>query len=438
MVKIDWKTCFRVGISAFLLFLCIHYFDNLTGLLSLMLSAAVPLFIGAIVAYILNILMSAYERRYFPRTQKKWLKKSRRPVCMVAAILTLIVILAVVIGMIIPELIDCVKILAGEVVALVKQLLANPVVMQMMPDSLESALKGLDAEKTISNIANFLTSGITDTIGTITNLVGAIVSSTITWVVGIVFALYLLASKERLQNQICRIMDSYLPKAWNKKIRHYCEIFNDCFHNYIVGQCTEAMILGTLCMIGMLILRLPYAAMIGALVAVTALIPIAGAYIGAAVGAFMIFTVSPIQALIFLIFIVLLQQFEGNVIYPKVVGSSIGLPGLWVLAAVTVGGGVSGVLGMLAGVPIAASIYRLVREDVQRHERMPNEESRTGARIAKTLAEFSSAFSEDDSTAKIVSVAEGSAETEPTPSLVSTKPKRVDIGTKNPKKKKKR
>ena len=150
------------------------------------------------------------------------------------------------------------------------------------------------------------------------------------------------------------------------KITYVLSILNDCFRKYIVGQCTEAVILGLLCIIGMLILQLPYATMIGALIALTALIPVAGAYIGAVVGAFMILTVSPIKALIFLIFLVILQQFEGNIIYPKVVGSSLGLPGIWVLAAITVGGGIMGIFGMLIGVPIVAAIYRIVKNDVNK------------------------------------------------------------------------
>ena len=142
---------------------------------------------------------------------------------------------------------------------------------------------------------------------------------------------------------------------------------------------TEAVILGALCSVGMGILRLPYALMVGALVAFTALIPVAGAYIGAGVGAFMILTVDPMKALIFLIFIVVLQQLEGNLIYPKVVGSSMGLPGIWVLAAVTIGGGLAGIVGMLLGVPLAAAVYRFVRDDVRKHERLnqPEETSET-------------------------------------------------------------
>ena len=132
-----------------------------------------------------------------------------------------------------------------------------------------------------------------------------------------------------------------------------------------MGQCTEALILGGLCTVGMWILKFPYATMTGAVVAFTALIPVAGGYIGAAVGALMILTVSPVKALLFLVYIVVLQQLEGNLIYPRVVGSSMGLPGIWVLAAVTVGGGVMGIVGMLLGVPLAATEYRIVRQDVR-------------------------------------------------------------------------
>ena len=141
-------------------------------------------------------------------------------------------------------------------------------------------------------------------------------------------------------------------------------VLNDSFRRFIVGQCTEAVILGMLCMLGMFALQIPYAIMIGTLIGFTALIPVAGAYIGAAVGAIMILTESPIKALIFLIFLVILQNLEGNLIYPKVVGTSIGLPAIWVLAAVTIGGGVLGVAGMLIGVPLAAAIYRLICEDI--------------------------------------------------------------------------
>ena len=144
------------------------------------------------------------------------------------------------------------------------------------------------------------------------------------------------------------------------RVSHVLHVANDCFHCYIVGQCVEAVILGGLCALGMLLLRLPYAVMISVLTGVLALIPIAGAYIAAAIGAIMIFSVSPMQAVIFLIFLIILQQIEGNLIYPHTVGSSLGLPGIWVLAAVLVGGGVMGIAGMVFFVPLTAAVYRLL------------------------------------------------------------------------------
>src|SRR5699024_8175623 len=143
---------------------------------------------------------------------------------------------------------------------------------------------------------------------------------------------------------------------------------HDTFTKFIVGQCTEAVILGTLCTIGMLLFRFPYATMIGTLIGATALLPVVGAYLGAAVGAFMIFTIDPLKALGFLIFIAILQQLEGNLIYPRVVGSSVGLPGIWVLAAVTVGGGLGGIIGMLLAVPVTATLYKLLQKDVQKRK----------------------------------------------------------------------
>ena len=163
-------------------------------------------------------------------------------------------------------------------------------------------------------------------------------------------------------------MAHYLPEKIYGRSVYVLDVLNNAFRRYITGQCIEAVILGALCALGMIILRLPYATMIGALIAFTALIPVAGAYIGAAVGAFMIAMVSPMQAVVFLIFLVILQQLEGNLIYPKVVGSSLGLPGIWVLAAVVIGGGVLGVLGMLLGVPVAAAAYTLIKNDVAKKD----------------------------------------------------------------------
>lgn len=252
------------------------------------------------------------------------------------------------------------------------QLLANWLgTMDAVPEDLLASLRNVDWASKLEQIISFLTTGVGNIIGTAVSAVSSVFSGLVTAFFALIFSIYLLLGKERLGSQFNRIIKRYMSTGLCSNVHHVLSVLNECFHKYIVGQCTEALILGGLCTLGMLILQLPYATMTGAVIAFTALIPVAGAYIGAGVGAFMILTVSPIKAIIFLIFIVILQQLEGNLIYPRVVGSSMGLPGIWALAAVTVGGGVMGIPGMLLCVPLAAAVYKLLREDVNR---IPNKE----------------------------------------------------------------
>ena len=164
------------------------------------------------------------------------------------------------------------------------------------------------------------------------------------------------------------MMEAYLSPSVRSRLLYVANTFDRCFGKFIIGQCVEAVILGGLCILGMLLLGIPYATMVGTLIGFTALIPVAGAYIGGVVGVLLIATVSPVKAVVFIVFLIVLQQLEGNLIYPRVVGSSIGLPGIWVLAAITVGGGVMGVMGMLLGVPLFAALYQILREDLRRRE----------------------------------------------------------------------
>ena len=213
-------------------------------------------------------------------------------------------------------------------------------------------------------------SGIGGILNSTISVVGSVVGGVVNFFIGLIFGVYILVSKERLSSQAKRILRAYLKEKTVKEIARIIRTADDTFSSFIIGQCTEAVILGTLCAVGMLIFDFPYAVMIGSFIGVTALIPIVGAYLGAGLGAFMILTVDPLKALLFLVFIVILQQLEGNLIYPRVVGSSIGLPGMWVLAAVTVGGGLMGIGGMLLGVPLTATAYKLLRSDVNaRNER---------------------------------------------------------------------
>ncbi len=369
-MKLTWKTCLKVGISIFVLYIAIHYWEAAAGLVTAVLGAGLPLLIGGMIAYLVNILMSNYERHYFPRTRKAALIRSRRPVCLTLAFLTLVAIIALICWIIIPQLGECFGVIAAALPEFMNKAVDLASQWGIFSQETLQALEAIDWQNYVAKLVEMLTSGLGNVVDILITAVSSVFSGIVTAFLSIIFAIYLLASKERLASQGKRILHRYLSDRINDNIRYVLDILDDCFHRYIVGQCTEAVILGALCTVGMWIFQLPYAAMIGALVAFTALIPVAGAYIGAGVGAFMILTVDPFEALGFLVFIVVLQQLEGNLIYPRVVGSSMGLPGIWVLAAVTIGGGIMGIAGMLLGVPLAAAAYRILGEDVRRGERL--------------------------------------------------------------------
>ncbi len=380
-MKLEWKTCFKLGVTAALLFLFIRYWEQVVLVTGLALSAAKPLLLGCLIAYIVNILMSFYEKYYFTGTgfrNKTWVTKSRRMVCMIVSYLSVAAILFLIFSLVVPQLIDCGRLLAKEIPVVLNKATVyvqnNEQLMNMLNEAGISIQKtGMsDWESIIKKALTWIASGIGGVMGSVFTVVSGVFSGAVTFLIGFIFSIYLLTGKEALFGRVRLICKTYCKESAYTKISYVYHTFNNSFHKFIVGQCTEAVILGVLCVISMWILQFPYASMIGVFIGFTALIPVAGAYIGAAVGAFMILTVSPIKALLFIVFIVILQQVEGNIVYPRVVGSSIGLPGIWVLAAVTVGGGVLGIGGMLLGVPIAAACYQMLRADVQkRNQKAP-------------------------------------------------------------------
>ncbi len=363
MEHISLKSCFHIGGSIFLLYLAIHYWPSVSSLLCTLLGAAFPLILGCVLAYVLNILMSFYEVKLFGRFRStRWC----RPVCLVAAIVSLLAIVTAVFALVIPELVACIQLLISKLPSTIERLVAYLGTLEFMSDDLINALNAIDWPSKITEIFSFLSSGIGSVMDVVISTLSSLISGMVSTFMALIFCFYLLLGRDRLAQQSTRVLKRYVKRPVYEKLMYVLGVLNNAFHRYITGQCIEAVILGVLCTIGMTLLRLPYATMIGALVGFTALIPIAGAYIGTLVGAFMILTVSPVKALIFLIFLAVLQQIEGNLIYPKVVGSSIGLPGIWVLAAVIIGGGMMGVVGMLLGVPLASTLYTLLRNDVNR------------------------------------------------------------------------
>ncbi len=366
-----------VVLTLFALYLLTYYWSGVSSFALALAASAASLILGAVIAYVVNIPMSCYERFLGALLDKPAMHRPVRALSMLLAIASVLAIAFFVVQLVVPELYRCVLVLIQEIPSYIKpawdylnqnfdiEALLQSAGAGVMPDILG---EDVNWQELASRIVTFLITGLGGVTSALLAFINASFSVIVSLILGIIFSVYLLMGKERIGSQITRVMDAYLSKRVTGRVFHILDVLNDSFHRFIVGQCTEAIILGVLCTLGMSLLKFPYAAMTGALIGFTALIPIAGAYIGAGVGAFMIFTEDPIKALLFLVFIVLLQQFEGNVIYPKVVGASIGLPGIWVLTAVTIGGGLAGIPGMLIAVPLFAALYRLLGDSVRRRE----------------------------------------------------------------------
>ncbi len=371
----------RYVIIAFLVIavcLVIKNFGVFANILGILFTATFPLLLGVIIAYIFNIILTGFEKRYFPNSTAKSTILMRRPICIVMSFLCVVGIIALILKIVIPELISAFKLIFEEIPPFLDQTL-NSVIKKLdeYPDIQKEAMalynefdiKSLNWASITEKIGTFLKTGVLGIISSAVGIVGSFVGTTTNVVIAIIFAIYLLLRKDKLLKDTHRFQRVMFRESTNNRVNHICRTANDTFQSFFIGQFIEAILLGCFCFIGMKILQLPYAAMSGVMVGVTALIPIVGAFIGAGVSAFIIFTENPMQALIFIIFIIVLQQLEGNIVYPKVVGDSIGLPGIWVLAAVTVGGGLGGIMGMLIGVPVAATIYKLIFEHLESREK---------------------------------------------------------------------
>ncbi len=373
MKTISWKNCIRVGVTVVLVYLACTNWQPLIGLLKMVMGAAGPLFIGAAIGYVVNILMCFFERNIFPKCKKPLWDKLRRPVCMLLSFALVVLSIVWMLNTVLPELARSVDMIIAS-----------------LPGALADGYAWLDEKLDLTNLlreygvqitANFdwkgaVEKGFSFVIGGVGGVMGAavtVLSSTVSLVVTLflatVFAIYLLSGKETLAQQTRKISSTYLGEKLTNQVFYVLATVNDSFHSFIVGQCLEALILGSLCFLGMMVFGFANPLTISVVVGFTALIPIAGSYVGAAVGAFMLFVESPLSALLFVLFLTILQQIEGNLIFPRVVGSSIGLPGIWVLAAVTIGGGVAGILGMLIGVPLVSAVYRLVGRDITAREK---------------------------------------------------------------------
>lgn len=324
-----------------------------------------PFVIGLCIAYVVNVIMRPIERLWMKLLSKckgKWVEKMKRPICLLLSILLVIGIILAVIFIIMPELSDSVSSLVSMVPSYVSEVESwwEALALRLDKYGVELPQFSFDTDKFIQILKDGGTAVLNTTLSATTSIVTAVINI----VLALAFSIYVLAQKETLKRQSKKVLAKLMKPEKMRKLLDMLDLINRTFTNFITGQLTEAVIIGVLCFIGMSIFRMPYAPAISVLVGFTALIPVFGAFIGTAIGAFLILLVKPIQAVWFVVFIIVLQQFEGNLIYPKVVGKSVGLPGIWVLVAVTIGGNAMGVVGMLISVPLCSVMYVVARNAV--------------------------------------------------------------------------
>ena len=373
--KMNKKRYLYAAIAVILVFLFFRYWDNLAAFIHNVYSAFVPIIAGAIIAYILNILMHFYESHYFVKKNPPFAQKTRKAVCLIGAILTVLIVFALIISLIAPQLISCIKLLVQKFPKSVELIVEKVESWDWLPDAVQgkvneyaNMLLNINWSQIMAKVTEFLKTGFASGKGNITAVLSSTASGVVAVVVGIIFSIYFLVCKKQICAYANRVSAAYFRSKWMQRILRLAKSFNEIFHKYIVAECVEAVILGLLCLICMSILRLPYAPMISALVMIMALIPIVGSTISAVVGTLMILSVSPLKALIFFVMLMVIQVIEGNVIYPKVVGKGVGTPGIVVLGAVTVGGSIFGVLGMLIGVPVATTVWNEFKRALKRKE----------------------------------------------------------------------
>lgn len=351
-------------------------FDLLCQAVFFLIGIMKPFILGGMIAFVINIPMSFFEDKLFNRKRisekaRKRADRIKRPLSLIMAIAAVLLVITLVIITVIPQLVATVKVLAMEI----------PVFLQNLQDKLEvifasnpELLKQLATveipqinwQETIKSIWDFLQNGMGSMLSSTFTVASSIANGTITFFIALIFSFYILIQKEKLGRQFKNMIHAYTKPETYRMVIKVMDLLNQNFSHFITGQCTEAVILGAMFVITMAVFQFPYAIMVGILIAFTALIPIVGAFIGCFIGAFLILVDSPSKAIWFLLLFIILQQIEGNLIYPHVVGNSVGLPSIWVLAAVTIGGSLMGILGMLIFIPLLSTVYMLLREDVNK------------------------------------------------------------------------
>ena len=343
----------------------LHETERVTAFLGGVVNLLSPFVIGAALAFILNVPMRSIERFLLQGVQKLSI---RRAIAILLTIVIILLVIAVVVVLLVPQVDATVQSLVGELPAFFERTeIAVGEFLENNPEAMEwlnanTDLENFDWMSIVQKVATIAGNSVTVILNSAISVFGSIVSAIVTAIIAIVFAIYSLSRKEVLARQGRRLLYSFLPERISDEIIRIMRLTNSTFSNFISGQCLEACILGCMFAIAMAIFGMPYIPLVSVLVAVTALVPLVGAFVGCIFGALFILVDSPLLALWFVVLFLVLQQIEGNLSYPKVVGTSIGLPGMWVLLAVTIGADTMGVGGMLVMIPLASVLYALLRE----------------------------------------------------------------------------
>ena len=369
--KMSIKKIRELIVFTALLVVALWKFDVVLGVLKTIWDIIFPFVLGGAIAFLTNVPMSFLEKKIFENVKKKnkIVRKLKRPISLILTIVLVVGVIALVMFGVIPQLTRTMGTLVTSINDFIPQMQSwigeffhnNQEIMNLV-DQIE-----FDPDQAIKWGISLLGNGAGNMMNTTMSAVGSIVSGVATFFIAFSFACYILFQKEKLHIQIRKVFFAFLPRQKADAFLKVCSLTYRTFANFLAGQCLEAVILGSMFVVTLSILRMPYALLIGILIAFTALIPIFGAFIGCAVGSFLIFMVNPQQAILFVIVFLVLQQIEGNLIYPHVVGESVGLPSIWVLAAVTVGGNIMGIVGMLVFIPLLSVFYTIFREFVYLH-----------------------------------------------------------------------
>lgn len=333
-------------------------FSKIFTFLGKVISIFSPFLLGIILAFVLNVLNNFIEKKIFGKIKpsKVW-NKVKRPLCITLSLILVFLTIFFVMNLLIPQLKNSASLFTDTLPAYKEDIIGILNKFDVDESTVNKVGEYLDNFGKV--ITDYIKGNSKDVITVTTEVATSVVNIISKGIITLVFAIYMIAQKETLSRQINKVMKAYLKPKTINKINTVGTLANKTFSNFVTGQCLEALIFGSLVFVGMLIFRFPYASTIGVLLGFTALIPIFGAFIGTAVGFILIMMVSPVKAILFVVFIIVLQQIEGNLIYPRVVGKSIGLPGMWVLLSVTVGGSIGGILGMLIATPLCSLLYAL-------------------------------------------------------------------------------